>query len=48
MKTVTHTEHAPCKHLNGWWVPVRFWIFQSRDLFKDHGAPEQTCGCYDG
>jgi len=30
MKTYTSTVTEPCKHANGWFVTVKFWIFSKR------------------
>ena len=30
MVTVTHTNFPECKHANGWYHTVEFWIFQRR------------------
>ena len=30
MNTMTFTERDKCRHDNGWYVTVRFWIFKKR------------------
>ncbi len=30
MNTMTFTDGALCKHRNGWYVAVSFWIFRKR------------------
>ena len=30
MNTMTFTYGATCKHLNGWYVTVGFWVFNKR------------------
>jgi len=41
MATVTYSE--PCKHKNGWYVVVKFWIFSKR-IFVCSDCGEHTGG----